>query len=175
MGSSQKQVSTNKAYENNAENNAHENRWMFVVQALNKPGTLTDAAAVFSNRGVSLEGFLGSGIDTNTVEDGRLLFSFRATLAKQAVLKRSLERLPSIFKVDAYTYDDKRLRAIAVAKLSPETQIQTVDNLHTETIEQTADTLLLLLSGRTTVVESAIAHFRQQQQLQDVVMSAITV
>jgi len=39
-------------------------RWVFVVRALNRPGTVTAAAAVFSNRGVSLEGILGSGIDT---------------------------------------------------------------------------------------------------------------
>ena len=57
-------------------------RWMFVVCALNQPGTLTAAATVFSNRGVSLEGFLGSGIDSSTIENGRLLFSCRATPQK---------------------------------------------------------------------------------------------
>ncbi|MEM6451071.1 MAG: hypothetical protein AAF703_12230, partial [Cyanobacteria bacterium P01_D01_bin.105] len=66
-------------------------RWVFVAQALNQSGTLTAAAAVFSNRGVSLEGILGSGIDTATAEDGRLLFSFQATEEKMALLKRSLQ------------------------------------------------------------------------------------
>lgn len=152
-----------------------ENRWMFVIRALNHPGTLTAAAAVFSNRGVSLEGFLGSGVDTTTVADGRLLFSFRATQAKQDLLKRSLERLPSIFQVDAYPYDDERLRAIAIAKLTLDAQVEASERLHVETILCTADSQLLLLSGETGVVESAIAHLRQQQQLKDVVMSAITV
>lgn len=155
-------------------------RWMFVVCALNQPGTLTAAATVFSNRGVSLEGFLGSGIDSSTVENGRLLFSFRATPEKQALLKRSLERLPNISKVEAYEYEDDRLRAIAVAKLLPDTQLTDSDTnrdkgLHTEIVTRTDEALLLLLSGRTVAVESAIAHFRQKQQLEDVVMSAITV
>ncbi|MEM9948511.1 MAG: hypothetical protein AAF810_20955 [Cyanobacteria bacterium P01_D01_bin.36] len=151
-------------------------RWMFVVCALNKPGTLTAAATVFSNRGVSLEGFLGSGIDTSTVENGRLLFSFRATPQKQALLKRSLERLPTISEVSAYEYEDDRLRAIAITKLQPTTPITEIaPGLHTEVIAHTEDALLLLLSGKTTVVESAITYFRKQEKLQDVVMSAITV
>ncbi|MEM9152493.1 MAG: hypothetical protein AAGB19_18835 [Cyanobacteria bacterium P01_F01_bin.3] len=151
-------------------------RWMFVVHALNQPGTLTAAATVFSNRGVSLEGILGSGIDASTIENGRLLFSFRATPQKQALLKRSLERLPTISKVNAYEYEDDRLRAIAIAKLLPETQVIDGDDvLHIEMIHRSEKSLLLLLSGTTTAVEGAIAYFREQQQLKDVVMSAITV
>lgn len=151
-------------------------RWFFVVRALNKPGTLTAAAAVFSNRGVSLEGILGSGIGTTTAEDGRMLFSFRATQPKQNLLKRSLERLPSIFQVTAYAYEDKRLRAIAVAKVVPKACINPdAEDLSVETISRTENSLLLLLSGGTIAVEDAIDHLRQQQQLKDVVMSAITV
>ncbi len=151
-------------------------RWVFVVQALNKPGTLTAAAAVFSNRGVSLEGILGSGIGTTTAEDGRMLFSFRATAPKQDLLKRSLERLPSIFKVAAYDYEDPRLRAIAVAKVIPQAALnRDREDLYVETIARSETSLLLLLSGGTIAVEDAIAHLRQQQQLKDVVMSAITV
>lgn len=151
-------------------------RWVFVVRALNKSGTVTAAAAVFSNRGVSLEGILGSGIDAASVDDGRLLFSFRASKKKQELLKRSLERLPHIFKVSAYPYEDERLRAIAVAKLTPEARINhDSEELYVETISRSETSVLLLLSGGTRAVEEAIAHFRQQQQLKDVVISAITV
>ncbi|MEM6714635.1 MAG: hypothetical protein AAF622_06145, partial [Cyanobacteria bacterium P01_C01_bin.147] len=96
-----------------------EQRWVFVVRALDKPGTLTATAAAFSNRGVSLESILASGIAPTTLEDGRLILIFRATSEKKALLQRTLERLSIIFQVDAYTYEDERLRAIAVAKLSP--------------------------------------------------------
>jgi acetolactate synthase small subunit len=158
------------------ENRTTSRRWVFVVRALNKPGTLTAAAAVFSNRGVSLEGILGSGIDTTTTEDGRMLFSFRATQPKQDLLKRSLERLPSIFKVAVYPYEDPRLRAIAVAKVIPKACINPdSEDLYVETISRSETSLLLLLSGGTIAVEDAIALLRQQQQLKDVVMSAITV
>lgn len=154
---------------------AHQ-RWVFVVRAINKPGSLTAAAAVFSNRGVSLEGILGSGIDTATEEDGRMLFSFHATEQKQDLLKRSLERLPSITQVAAYPYEDKRLRAIAVARLLPNARVNNdAEDLYIETISRGEASSLLLLSGGTMAVEDAIAHFRAHEQLEDVVMSAITV
>ena len=151
-------------------------RWVFVIKALNQPGTVTAAAAVFSNRGVSLEGILGSGIDARTIEDGRLLFRFSAAEQKQDLLKRSLERLPSIFQVDAYRYEDQRLRAIALARLEPDARLNhDSEDLSVETISRSDSSSLLLLSGGTMAVEEAIAHFRQHQQLKDVVMSAITV
>ncbi|MEM8810283.1 MAG: hypothetical protein AAGF01_30065 [Cyanobacteria bacterium P01_G01_bin.38] len=151
-------------------------RWIFVIRALDKPGTLTAAASVFSNRGVSLEGLLGSGIASITVNDARLLLSFRATEQKQAMLKRALERLAVIFKVDVYAYDDKRLRAIAVAKLTPDADVESDSgSLYVETIDQSETSSLLLLSGGTAEVENAIAKLRAQQQLKDVVMSTITV
>lgn len=152
-----------------------DDRWIFVVHALNRPGTLTDAAAVFSNRGVSLENFLGSGIDTNSVEDGRLLLSFRATQEKKDLLKRSLQRLPSVLKVREYAFSDERLRLVAVVKLSLDAQTDVADLLYVETISCDKTTRLQLMTGRATVVESAIAHLREQAQLKDVVVSAITV
>ena len=151
-------------------------RWVFVVKALNQPGTLTAAASVFSNRGVSLEGILGSGIHGNTLEDGRILFCFRATVEKKALLQRSLERLPSINHVAAYHYEDDRIRAIAVVKLSSASSWQnTATGLKTEEIEKHADYRLLLLNGGPKEVRSAVDGFREQAVLLDVLMSVITV
>ncbi len=150
-------------------------RWVFVVQALDKPGTLTAAAAVFSNRGVSLEGILGSGIAPMTAEGGRLVISFCATEHKQKLLRRALERLSSIFHVAVYTNDDERLRAIAVAKLGPHTAIKPIADYQIETILQTDTERVVMLTGLPTDVDAALDYFRQQQQLLDVVTSYITV
>ena len=92
------------------------------------------------------------------------------------MLKRALQRLPTISKATAYEYEDDRLRAIAIAQLLPNTPVADGDEaLHFEIITRTDTALILLLSGKPTAAEGAIAHFRQQQQLKDVVMSAITV
>jgi acetolactate synthase small subunit len=151
-------------------------RWIFVVRALDRPGTLTAAAAVFSNRGVSLEGILGSGIAPNTVEDGRLIFSFRATESKQALLKKALARLSSVFQVDAYPYEDERLRAIAVAKLSQKVKLANDDDDYfVETIAQTECDRMVMLTGTPPAVDNAIDQFRDQGHLKDVVMTYIAV
>ena len=151
-------------------------RWVFVVRVQDKPGTLTAAAAVFSNRGVSLEGILGSGIGSTTIGDGRLILSFRATAQKKALLHRALERVPSIFRVEAYRYDDERLRAIAIAKLTPHTKALTDDDGYSiETITCTSSERVVMLNGSPSALESAIAQFRQKNQLNDIVMSYIAV
>ena len=151
-------------------------RWIFVVRVMDKPGTLTAAAAVFSNRGISLEGILGSGIGATAIEDGRLILNFWATAAKQDLLRRALERLPNVFQVDAYTYEDNRLRAIAVAKLPLMTKTLNDDDSYTiETIAQTKTERMVMLNGTPLAVESAIAQFRQQNQLKDVVLSYIAI
>ena len=151
-------------------------RWIFVVRVMDKPGTLTAAAAVFSNRGVSLEGILGSGIGATAIEDGRLILNFRATVAKQKLLRRALARLPDVFQVDAYTYEDNRLRAIAVAKLPLTTKTLNDDDSYTiETIAQTKTERMVMLNGTPLAVESAIAQFRQRNQLKDVVLSYIAI
>lgn len=150
-------------------------RWVFVVRALDKPGTLTATAAVFSNRGVSLEGILASGIAPTTLENGRLILIFRATPEKKDLLRRTLERLSIIFRVDAYTYDDERLRAIAVAKLDRAVTIAAHDHLSVEKIAQTESGHIVMLTGVPPVVETAISELRAQGELQDVVMSYITV
>ncbi|WP_121967765.1 hypothetical protein [Leptolyngbya sp. BC1307] len=151
-------------------------RWIFVVRVLDKPGTLTAAAAVFSNRGVSLESILGSGIGATAIEDGRLILNFQATAPKQALLHRALERLPYTFRVDAYAYDDPKLRAIAIARLSTSTKLLSDDDSYSvETIAQNGSERTVMFNGTPLAVEAAIAQFRQHNQLNDVVMSYIAI
>ncbi len=169
-----KQLADKRA--NEPANEPANQRWVFVVRVLDKPGMLTAAAAVFSNRGVSIEGILGSGIDSTTIENGRLIINFRATQPKQSLLHRALERLPDVFRVDAYAYDDQRLRAIAIAKLSLSPKLLNDDDSYAiETIVQTKTERVVMLNGSPPALESALMQFRQQNQLKDVVMAYIAI
>lgn len=157
-------------------------RWVFVVRALDKPGTLTATAAVFSHRGVSLEAILGSGIASTTTEDGRLILTFRATAQKQAMLLRSLERLATVMQVSVYPYDDPLLRAIAVVKLSDADAVDlSALPLNVEPIgadrQGTAQekTVQLLITGNPPSVDGAIAKLREQGVLKDIVMATIAI
>lgn len=151
-------------------------RWVFVVKCLDKPGVLTAAASVFSNRGISLEAVLGSGIAATSIETGRLILSFRATQRKKEMLLSALARLSGVLQVSDYPFDDPTLRAIAIAKISSsETIASTLDLIQTETISETAEGKLMLLTGSTAAVESIIENLRQRSVLLDLVTAAIAI
>lgn len=151
-----------------------EQRWVFVVKSLDRPGVLTAAASVFSNRGVSLEAVLGSGIASTRAEDARFILSFRATERKKEMLLRVLERLSAVIQVDAYLYDDPRLRSIAVAKVSSLAGID-LDTIVTESISESAEAQTLLLTGTTVAIEQFVEDLRQKNQLIDVVITVIAI
>lgn len=150
-------------------------RWIFVARALDKPGTLTAAAAVFSSRGVSLESMLASGIAPTTLENGRLILIFRATAEKQALLKRTLERLSIIFQVDVYAYEDDRLRAIAVTKLVPTAEFAADTGCSIDMIADTDTHRTVMVTGTPPAVDGWIMQQRQCDALLDVVMAYITI
>jgi len=153
-----------------------EQRWVFVVRAIDQPGTLTAAASVFSNRGISLEAILGSGIASTAIEEGRLILSFRATKRKKEMLLRALERLSSVLQVTDYSYDDPRLRTIAIAKVSNLENIWLDSEvIQVETIATSPDGLRLLLTGNTLAVEQGIQMLRQEGVLLDLVTAVITL
>ena len=151
-------------------------RWVFVVRCLDQAGSLTAASSVFSNRGVSLEAILSSGIAATSIEPGRVIFSFRATKRKKEMLLRALGRLSSVSQVDHYPYDDPALRSIALAKISSPGAIEfSSDLVQTETISETAEGTLLLLTGNPVAVENLIETLRQQSLLLDLVTAAIAI
>jgi acetolactate synthase small subunit len=150
-------------------------RWIFVVRALDQPGTLTAAAAVFSSRGVSLESMLASGIAPTTLENGRLVLIFRATAAKQALLKRTLERLSIVFQVEVYAYEDEQVRAIAVAKLVPTAELSPASDCVVEAIAESATRRTVMVTGTPPAVDDWMAQVRERDALLDVVMAYITI
>jgi acetolactate synthase small subunit len=153
-----------------------EQRWVFVVRVQDKPGALTSTASVFSNRGVSLEGVLGSGIAATTEEDGRLVFSFRATERKKIMLQRALERLSKVLGVESYAYDDPQLRAIAVARLTTQDGVKLDGaDLQVDTIASQPEEVTLLLTGNAERLTHTLEDLRQRDVLKDVVVAAIAI
>jgi len=152
-----------------------ERRWVFVIRSCDRPGALTATASAFSNRGVSLEGVLGSGIDSSTAEDARIILSFQATEAKQITLRRVVERLANVLQIDVYAYDDPGLRAIAIARLPPDRPLPVDDAIQLEVMSQQPNHTTVLLTGGTLAIEALLQTLRQQQGLLDVVMTAIAI
>lgn len=150
-------------------------RWVFAIKAQDKPGALTAAAGVFSNRGVSLETILGSGISL-TGTSSRIVLSFRATERKKNMLLRAMERLAAVLQVECYTYESPELRAIAVVRVAAESGVDwDAAEVQTEVVSQGNGSQTLLLTGETLVVEQVIERLRDRDALLDVVVSVMAV
>lgn len=152
-----------------------EQGWVFVVRVMNKPGSLMAIAAVFSNRGVSLEGVLGSSMTPATATDGRLILRFHATEHRKDILLRVLQRLDKVISVDAYAESDARVTAIAIAKVTPDSAVPDCVAVQAERVSQADDHQTILLTGNTQSIDGIIEQLRQQGLLLDVVISAIAV
>ncbi|NEQ21951.1 MAG: hypothetical protein F6K28_22675 [Microcoleus sp. SIO2G3] len=152
-----------------------EERWVFVIKAQDKPGALTAAAGVFSNRGVSLETILGSGITSAGADGGRIVLSFRATEYKKDMLLRVLARLSAVQQVNCYAYSSAELRAIAVVRVSGTDTAWEASDVQTEIVSKGEDSQTMLLTGVTPAVERLIETLSEHNALLDVAMSVMAV
>ena len=151
-----------------------EQRWVFVVKAQDKPGALTAAASVFSNRGVSLNTILGSGMTPADAEGGRIILSFWANERKKDMLLRALQRLSSILQVQAYPYSSPELRAIGVIRVDAKADVS-ASEVQTEIISNQGDSKSILVTGGPSAVETMIEKLREQNALLDVVITVMAV
>jgi acetolactate synthase small subunit len=153
-----------------------EQRWVFVIKAQDQPGALTAAAGVFSNRGVSLETILGSGMNSTSIGVGRFVLSFRATERKKDMLLRVVKRLSTVLQVDCYPYSSSVLRAIAVVRVSSATDINwEASDVQMEIVSKDTDSQTMLLTGGTPAVEQWVETLRERNTLLDVAMSVMAV
>ncbi|PJI85718.1 hypothetical protein [Luteimicrobium subarcticum] len=88
-------------------------RWVAVVHGVDRTGTLTAIAGVFSSRGVGFESFATTAASEGL---GEIVVVFTASDRLQRVLVRTLERLAATRSVLARPADDPRVRAAAVVR-----------------------------------------------------------
>lgn len=155
-----------------------EQRWVFAIKAQDKPGALTATAGVFSNRGISLETTLCSGMTlaSRDRDGGRIVLSFRATQRRKDMLLRTVERLSAVLQVDCYPYSSPQIRAIAVVRVSSTagSDGETPD-VQAEIISEGNESQTMLLSGSTLAVEQFVETLRERNVLLDVTMSVMAV
>lgn len=148
-----------------------DDHWVFVIKVQDKPGALTAIASVFSSRGVSLDTTLGSSANTSTI-----VLSFRATERKKETLFRTLQRLHQVQEVQAYPYNARELRAIAIARITPDTQTDfSPKQVQTEIISERGDSKTILLTGSTQAVDKVVQSLRERGSLLEVVTTVMAV
>jgi len=91
-----------------------DDRWVVLVHGADRPGTLTALTSVFSTRGVSFESLATGAVDGDV---GTIAVTFRASLRRQQMLVRTVERLSVIRSVEVRSADDPAVRAAGVVRM----------------------------------------------------------
>ena len=86
-------------------------RWVVFVRVLDRSGTLSALAEVFSSRGVSFESLNTLAIDEG---EGTMAVLFRGSPRIARVLVRTIERLAVARAVELRAASDPEVRAIAI-------------------------------------------------------------
>lgn len=88
--------------------------WVALVRGADRPGTLTALTNVFSTRGVSFESLATGAVDGDV---GTIAVTFRASLRRQQLLVRTVERLSVISSVVVRSAQDPAVRAAGVVRM----------------------------------------------------------
>lgn len=89
-------------------------RWVGLIQGVDRPGTLTAVTSVFSTRGVSFASLATGSVDGDA---GIIAVSFVATERRQHLLARTVARLAAVRSVEMRSADDRSVRAAGVVRM----------------------------------------------------------
>ena len=89
-------------------------RWVGLIQGVDRPGTLTAVTSVFSTRGVSFASLATGSVDGDA---GIIAVSFVATERRQHLLARTVARLAAVRSVEMRSADDPSVRAAGVVRM----------------------------------------------------------
>ena len=100
-------------------------RWAFRIQSAHRPGVTHAIAAMFSGRGLQLDGFYGWGDELN-LDDGEgatIIIIFRSFESRMKQMSQMLRRLAHVQKVTYLGWHDQRLQRQLVVRTPPNSEL----------------------------------------------------
>jgi len=95
-------------------------RWLFRATVADRAGAITSIAAAFSNRGISIDSVVAHGAEETPGGDGVVVVTFRSSEEEKEKVRREVERLPKVRRLDEHVYLQDYLRKGAVLLVKPE-------------------------------------------------------
>jgi len=97
-----------------------QHRWLFRAIVVNKVGAMTSIASAFSNRGISIDSVVAHGSEETPTDTGTVLITFRCNEADKEKVRREVERLTKVIRLEEHVYLQDYLRKGAVLLVKPE-------------------------------------------------------
>ena len=100
-------------------------RWAFRIESAHRPGVTHAIAAMFSGRGLQLDGFYGWGDELNPGDGERatIIIIFRSFESRMKQMSQMLRRLHHVQRVTYLGWDDRRLQRQLIVQASPDSSL----------------------------------------------------
>jgi len=156
-----------------------QHRWLFRAIVVNKAGAMTSIASAFSNRGISMDSIVAHGSEETPTDTGTVLITFRCTEADKEKVRREIERLSKVIRLEEHVYLQDYLRKGAVllvksdpaaAKMVESTKGITWDVIKDESIGRT-----YFIAGPPNQMDPLIEALLAAELVVDIVYAIITI
>ena len=150
-----------------------EQRWIFVIKIIHRPGVLNAVTGVFSSWGISLEtAMLNSMVQEGS--DSTVILSFASSRRKMEIMERTVSRLACVKELTSYPYDTTELRMIAACTVEADYQYKKTKTVVIEEHMRKDNSKIFYVSGTVKDVDAYIAPMLERKELIDLIRTILT-
>lgn len=150
-----------------------EQRWIFVIKIIHKPGVLNAVTGVFSSWGISLETAMLNAIGAED-KDGIVILSFTSSRRKMEIMERTLGRLARVKTLTSYSYNTTELRMIAACTVDADYQVEKANTVNIEEFPRKENNKIIYVSGSVKDVDEYIAPILERKEMVDLIRTILT-
>ena len=148
-----------------------EQRWIFVIKIIRKPGVLNAVTGVFSSWGISLETAMLSAMGSEG-SDSIVILSFACNHRKMEIMERTVSRLARVKELNSYPYETTDLRMIAACTV--DYQYEKSKTVEIEEYIRKDNSKILYVSGTVKDVDAFISPMLEKKELIDLIRTILT-
>jgi acetolactate synthase small subunit len=158
---------------------ANQHRWLFRVIAVNKPGAMTSIASAFSNRAVSIDSIVAHGSEETPDDSGTVVITFRCSEEDKEKVRREIERLSKVIRVEEHVYLQDYLRKGAVLLVKPDPEafraVESAEKVSWDLIKDESIGRTYFIAGAPNQIDPLIEGLLDANLVLDIVYAIITI
>jgi hypothetical protein len=151
-----------------------EERWIFVIDTIKKPGLLNSVTGVFTSWGISLETTMLNALGPEG-SNGKVILSFACTRRKMQILKRTVSRLSKVIALKSYPYETHELRMIAACHVPLDCKAEENENVEVEYLKRRGDKQVIYITGTVADVDAYLKPMMERKEILELVNTILTV
>jgi acetolactate synthase small subunit len=151
-----------------------EERWIFVIKTIKKPGVLNSVTGVFTSWGISLETALLNAMGPEG-SSGTVILSFQCTRRKMEILARTVRRLSKVHDLKSYPYLTHDLRMASTCKVRSGYRAAENDRVEVEYLRRTDDMQRIYITGTVADVDAYLKPMIENKEVLELANTILAV